>query len=145
MQSKPFHSAVALTLASLVLAASAVRAEGTLPTIQHEGKIDYISGGIGKDEAAAIQAEGRHWPLTLEFAVKSKNRAEYAADVKVAVRDAKKHADLQVQTDGPFLLLKLEPGTYRVDATLDGKTLSRQVQVASGHPAKLEFLWPAGT
>jgi hypothetical protein len=32
-----------------------------------------------------------------------------------------------------------------VEAKLDGKMLTRKVQVVDKHPAKVEFLWPAGT
>jgi hypothetical protein len=104
-----------------------------------------MNGGIGHDESTAIQAEGRHWPLALEFAVKDKQRAEFAANVQVAIRDASQHTDLQVNAAGPILLARLAPGNYVVEAKLDGKMLTRKVHVVDKHPAKVEFLWPAGT
>ena len=108
------------------------------------GQIEYLSGGIGRDEAAAIESASTQWPLTLEFAVKDRQRADFAADVKVVVRDAKGHAELQATADGPFLLAKLTPGHYAVDATLAGKTLHEKVLVKQGHPAKAVFVWPTG-
>jgi hypothetical protein len=145
MQHKLVHNTVVLGIATLVMAASMAHATSALPPIQRSGTVDYVNGGIGKSESTAIQAAGKHWPLTLEFAVKDKNRAEFAADVQVVIRDHAQKTDLQVKSVGPFLLAKLTPGDYQVEATLDGKTLKRQVQVSAAHPAKVEFLWPAGT
>lgn len=116
-----------------------------LPPIHRSGQIEYLSGGIGKDESAAIESASRRWPLTLEFAVKDKQRADFAADVSVVVRDENGHSALEALAGGPFLLARLAPGRYAVDATLAGKTLHERVVVQTGHPAKSVFLWPAGT
>ena len=83
--------------------------------------------------------------MTLEFAVKDKSRADFAADVNVLVRDAKGHTALKATSDGPFLPVKLAPGHYAVDATLAGKTLHEKVSVKHGEMAKAVFEWPAGT
>ena len=117
---------------------------GVVPPMQKIDGIEIMSGGIGDGEAAAIQSEARHWPLTLEFAIKNKARSNYAADVNVIVRDAKGHTVLQTTSDGPFLLARLNPGQYTVQASLAGKTLQQKVMV--GHqPVRRLFLWPAGT
>jgi hypothetical protein len=137
------RSTVVLGVSALLLAVA--HAASSLPAVQHSGKIEYMNGGIGKDESTALQSEGRHWPLALEFAVKDKQRAEFAANVQVAIRDASQHTDLQVNAAGPILLARLAPGNYVVEAKLDGKMLTRKVQVVDKHPAKVEFLWPAGT
>ena len=61
------------------------------------------------------------------------------------MRDAKGHAALQANAGGPFLLAKLAPGHYAVEATFAGKTLHEKVDIKQGHPAKALFVWPAGT
>ena len=104
-----------------------------------------LRGGIGVDESTAIQNASKQWPLTLEFAIKDKQRSEFAADVAVKVHDATGHAVLDTTAGGPFLLARLPPGHYAVDATLAGKTEHAKVTVASGHPARALLLWPAGT
>jgi len=136
--------ATALTALSLALFGMAsVQAAGVPPMHKIDG-IETVSGGIGDGEAAAIQSEARHWPLTLEFAIRDKAKSDYAADVNVLVRDAKGHTVLQTTSGGPFLLARLNPGQYTVQASLDGKTLQQKVMV--GHqPARHLFLWPAGT
>lgn len=140
--SKTLRAAV---LATFVIGATAAHTAVPLPPVQKSGAVEYLSGGIGKDEARAIEGEARHWPLTLEFAVKDKRRADFAADVKVLVRDAKGHTALEVTAGAPFLLAKLAPGHYNVEASFGGKALREKVVVKPGHAAKALFLWPAGT
>jgi hypothetical protein len=38
-----------------------------LPKVQTQGNITYIAGGIGEDEAKALKAESKSWPLSIEF------------------------------------------------------------------------------
>ena len=74
-----------------------------------------------------------------------KQRADFADDVKVLVRDARRRAALQVTSAGPFLLANLAPGHHGVDATFAGNALHEKVLVKSGQPANAVFVWPAGT
>jgi len=130
---------------TLMMVASLAHATTSLPPIQRIGDVDYVSGGIGQDESSAIERASHSWPLTMEFAVKDKQHADFVSGVRVQVRDAAQHVRFQVKSDGPFVLAKLQPGQYVVDASLDGKTLHEKVMVAAGHPAKALFVWPAGT
>jgi len=133
------------TVGALMMGASIAHAATALPSIQKMGGIDYLTGGVGQTESSAIERASHEWPLTLEFAVKDKQRADFVSGVRVEVRDAGQHVKLKLKSDGPFVLAKLQPGRYVVDASLDGKTLHEKVQVTSGHPAKAVFVWPAGT
>ena len=133
------------TLGSLLLSASYAQASASLPPIKHDGLVKYLSGGIGQDEAKAIDADSRSWPLTLEFVVMNKPRAEFAADVKVAISDSNGRTVMRTNAEGPFLLAKLTPGSYVVDASYGGKALHKSVVVKSGQPTKSLFEWPAGT
>ena len=144
MRTLIYKAAIAATLGTLV-ATGFVQAATPLPPVHKSGDVEYLSGGVGRDESAAIERASKEWPLTLEFAVKEKHRDEFAADVKTVVRDAKGRAVLQTDSDGPFLLAKLEPGQYAIDATLAGRTLHEKVAVKHGQPAKAVFVWPAGT
>lgn len=141
------NTAVAATLGALLmggaLAQGTAQTPATLPPIQQSGAVQYLSGGIGLDESGAIEQASRQWPLTLEFAVKDQQRADFAAGVKVLVRDASGHTALQATSDGPFLLARLQPGRYSVAATLDGKTLHENVLVKKGQPSRAVFVWPA--
>ena len=140
----PFNSVAALASA-LALGASLAYAAPELPSTQYSGPVAYLSGGVGEAEASAIKAASKNWPLTLEFAIKTAGGAEYAANVNVKLTDAQGRTTLDTRSEGPFLLAQLAPGSYRVEATLDGKTLHEQVVVKPGQPTKAVLVWPAGT
>lgn len=132
------------TAGALMVAATMACAASTgLPPVQRMGSIDYVTGGIGQAESSSFERASHDWPLTLEFAVKDKQRADFAAGVAVEVRDARQQVKLKVKSDGPFLLAKLAPGHYKVDATFDGRSLHEKIVVAAGHPAKAVFVWPS--
>ena len=101
-------SITALTLGAAVPAYS----EGTslLPAEQTQGSIAYVTGGIGADEAKAIERMAKGYPLTLEFLVKAQPRAEFTAAVKVTVTDHTGKVLLDTRSEGPFLLARLSPG-----------------------------------
>ena len=120
-----------------------VQAAPAIPMHKVDG-IEVASGGIGDGQSAAIQSEARHWPLTLEFAVRDHAKSDYAANVHVIVRDTKGQTVLKTTSDGPFLLARLDPGQYVIQASLNGKMLQQKVTV--GHePVRQLFLWPEGT
>ena len=115
----------------------------TLPAVQKSGDVEYLTGGISKDESAAFKAESRTWPLAIQFAVTGGQRAQFASDVQVTVRDAAGHTVLETASNGPFLLLRVAPGRYDVQASLQGVVKHRQVSVRKGASTKVMLAWPA--
>lgn len=145
MKSLIYRSTLALTIATSAMLGVVAHAASDLPPVQKSGAVEYLSGGVGLNESKAIREASRQWPLRLEFAVKDKQKADFAANVDVTILDAKNHAALQVKSEGPFLLAKLEPGKYTVKASLAGKTMNKAVAIASGHPKQLMFVWPSAS
>ena len=139
-----FRRAALAAALGLAMAGPAAAQAASLPTVQKSGSVEYMTGGVGQDEATAMEREAGRWPMALEFAVRDGKKADFAADVHVRIRDAERNVVLDTTADGPFVLAKLEPGRYRVEATLAGKTLRRDVTVGKGH-ARTLFEWPAGT
>lgn len=138
------RAGVAALLACAALAASAQ--PSALPAVQRGAAgVEYVTGGIGRDESSAFDAAAAQWPLALEFAVGggAAERAQFAADVQVAVRDARGRAVLEAVSGGPFLLARVAPGTYTVEAALQGRAQRRQVTVRQGASARAMFNWPA--
>ncbi|MDE2367567.1 MAG: carboxypeptidase regulatory-like domain-containing protein [Burkholderiales bacterium] len=137
-------------LPTLIVAACAAlplaaHAGGNLPPVLTQGGVEYLSGGIGDGQSAAIKEASPHWPLTLLFAVRSGKSADYLANVHVQVQDGHHRVVLETTASGPYLLARLAPGAYKIDATVAGKTLVRSVKVAAGQPARAVFVWPEGT
>lgn len=112
-----------------------------LPTVREQGGVSYLSGGIGLDQSGAIRAEARHWPLELMFV---RANGEYLADVGVRITDRKGNDVLNTRARGPYMLVRLRPGTYTVNASVDGgRSQKRTVTIANGGHARANFSWAA--
>lgn len=140
------RSLMAATLAAgcMALAAGPVAAQTahTLPAVQHQGSVQYLTGGVGYDESQAIKAASHDYPLALTFA--ATQGGAYLASVTVRIADAQDKTVLNATSDGPYLLVKLPAGRYKVSATFDGKPQTRHVTVSSGSTARETFTWAPG-
>lgn len=138
-------AAVLFCGAALLGALSSAQAAVNPPIYMSHG-IEYMSGGIGSDEAQLMETVAPRWPATFEFAVKDSKGADFAANVHVTVRDAHGVALIDnVTSGGPFMVARLEPGSYEVEARLGSQVLKQQVRVPEGASAKASFVWPTGT
>lgn len=137
----------AAMLCSAVLLGALSSAHATVnPPIYMAHGVEYMSGGIGSDEAQLMETVSPRWPATFEFAIKDHKGADFAAGVHVTVRDSSGTALLDnVVSGGPFMVARLEPGTYEVEARIGSQTLKQSLNVPQGRPAKATFVWPAGT
>ena len=53
---------------------------------------------------------------------------------------------LDAQADGPFMLVRLPSGNYRVEATLNGRTVqTKTVTVSSTGHTQVDLVFPQGT
>lgn len=136
--------AVAL-IASFAMAGAAQAGAGQLPAVHSYQGVRYTSGGIGSDESGAMKAAASHWPLSLEFAINAGAQAEYASNVHVLLKNGQGATVLKAVSQGPFMLAEVPAGRYQLEATLDGKSLQREVTVREGQSAHVVLEWPAGT
>ena len=138
-------AATAALCGAALLGALSAHAITNPPILMSHG-IEYMSGGIGKDEAALMRTVSPRWPASFEFATKSGNGADFAASVHVTVRDSSGKAVLDnVVSGGPFMVARLDPGDYVVEAQLGGQTLKQPLHVIAGVDAKATFVFPPGT
>jgi len=107
--------------------------------------VSYVSGGIGEGEAQRLQAQGRDYPLTVELLEHATPRDEYTADANVTITDARDgRIVLDAKAEGPFMLVHLPAGNYRVAASLHGRSLpEHRVHLTDGGHAKTTFVFPA--
>lgn len=118
----------------------------TNPPIRMSNGIEYMSGGIGKAEAELMETVSPRWAATFEFATKDRKGGDFAADVRVTVRDSGGKPLLDnVLSTGPFMLARLDPGDYQVEAQFGGQSLKQPLHVVAGVDTKAIFLFPAGT
>jgi len=111
----------------------------TLPQTKTENGITYMSGGVGKPEAAAMKEEAKHYPLSMVFSAAEDN--EYLAGVEVTIKNRAGTAVLKAVSDGPIMLVKLPAGKYTVAAEAHGKTLRKTVNVPSRGDREVGFHW----
>lgn len=133
-------AALKLSAGALALAAAFPLFAATLPQPKTEHGITYLSGGIGRDEAKAMKADAKNYPLSLVFSAGKK--AEYVAGVSVDVKNPAGKAVLDTTSDGPIMLIKVPAGKYRIVATRHGKALHRTVLVKAKGDRQVSFHWP---
>lgn len=114
---------------------------GTLPPTMQQGDVSYVSGGIDSDESDVFKRQAVRWPLSIEMAARGDGTNEYIADAQVQIMRGSTTV-LDTRAKGPFMLVKVPPGSYTVKATYNGKPMRKEVKVpAQGHAAAT-FLWP---
>ena len=107
--------------------------------------VEYMCGGSGQAEAAFMETVAPRWGASFQFAMNQAGNARTrVTGVKMVVRDAYNDYEvLAVMADAPHLLARLSPGSYTVEATLDGLTLIQRVNVVPGMGARAMFVWPS--
>jgi hypothetical protein len=131
-----------LLSACLVLFSSLSLAQADIPDAKISQGIEYISGGIGSEESDAMLALGKKWPLVLEFSQDHPQRPLWVADVTVKILDQKKKVVFEALSEGPIMLLKMNPGKYDAEYTFEGKVLKRSLVVEEGKFQKQSVVWP---
>ncbi|ARP81308.1 hypothetical protein CAL12_10960 [Bordetella genomosp. 8] len=127
--------------AMLVFGAGLSVAYADMPPVQQQGNVQFVTGGVGLDESTSMKAAEKDYSLSMVFAKRRDGQNDYTADVPVTITDSKGATVLQTTTGGPYLLVKLPPGTYKITATYDGKAMTRQATVSKGSHDRLGFEW----
>ena len=105
---------------------------------QEQNGITYLSGGVGEDEAKAIQ-QTTGYNLHMTFAIGPENK--YIPDVDVVIQKAQGQTVLTLTQAGPLVYVQLPPGKYTVVATRNGEERSVTAVVGSGAANNLVFHW----
>ncbi len=110
---------------------------------QRVGDVTYISGGVGRSEAAVMRGLAKDYSLEVSFTQKqSGQREEFLADVKVQILDEQQNNTLlDITTEGPFLLVDLPQGNYLVIAEHHGEVKQQKVSVDIDKHQKIVFNW----
>jgi hypothetical protein len=128
-----------IAFGSALLVAAIQAGAATLPLAKTQNGVAYVTGGVGEDEAAAMRAEAKHYPVSMFFAAGKDNA--FLADVKVTVK-SKAGKEVLNTAAGPILLVNVPSGTYLVTAERNGKVLHRTVRVGKTGEKQIVFHWP---
>jgi hypothetical protein len=129
---------LAVALAVGLVGAAYAQSDAGLPDVQQQGSVGYVSGGVGLDESTAFQRASHHWPLALRFTGKG---GEFLSGVHVSIVGHGGDEVLKADTRGPYMLVRLAPGSYKITATYNDKTQTRSVSVPAKGGAKAAFSW----
>ena len=87
----------------------------------------YECSGIGLEQREA--AENVPHTLRLEFA---RPDGHFMGGVEASLSDRSDNEILSVRCPGPWLLLDLPDGSYRISASFEGKTVTRKITIRGG-------------
>ena len=125
--------ALSLGLVGVVLAAHPDALE-----VQTQNGIDYVAGGIGKDQAEAMKVAVQDYDLMLTFAT---DGGKYLADIDVQIEDMNGNTLLNTVSKGPLFLANLPVGRYKITASAQGTRHTRIVGIGGERPTKAVFQW----
>jgi len=138
---KRFTAVAAILLGSAALVPAQVQsasANSDSGTVQTEGNVSYVSGGVGADSIDRLSSLAGDFNLKLVFALKS---GEYVSGVGVVVADAAGKTLLNATSDGPWFLTRLPAGNYQVTATFEGNAVKHQIAVGTEKLRTVDFRW----
>lgn len=143
LRSDRLSKTLAGSLAALAMAGSIslVHAQPVLPSVQSQGSIEYMSGGIGQTQIDAMKAVANKYPLTLTFSQKMGGAADFLANFPVTIKGADGKTIFQATSGGPYMFVKIPAGTYTIVAVNNGKTLERQAVVNATGSTPVSFEW----
>lgn len=131
--------------AILAVAASAImygpQAVAQMPEVRSAGPVNYVSGGVGEAEIAAMKQAAMKYPLELVFVQNAVPRDQYLAGVGVRIENSRGQVVLETVADGPFLLAQLPAGRYTVSARLEDIVKRRDLALSSGQHRRVVFEW----
>jgi hypothetical protein len=127
----------AFAILAVALATVASSTTFALPTLTTNG-INYLTGGVSLDERQEMASQRNSFSLLLKFAAKS---GKYLGDASVIITDGNGATVFTATTDGPWLFVNLQAGSYTLMATSDGVSQSRKILIGKSARRELTMYW----
>jgi len=108
-----------------------------MPQMVQAGSVRYITGGIGDEERAMLEAVKNDYNLHITSA---SNSGEFNGDTQISISNLQGQSLLNVSA-GPLFYVDLPAGTYKVQAMSDGRSEERKVTVWDKKSSSLYFRW----
>ncbi len=115
--------------------------QAQLPPEQKEGAVTFRSGGVGHDQAKAMEAMAKKYPLELEFIKKVGGHEGFLSGVDVSIMGKGGEEMLETKTEGPLLLARLPAGRYTVIAKNDDVKRERHIAVPAHGTKRVVIGW----
>jgi len=120
--------------------ASWVQAQDPTPSLQVQtiGGVTYVSGGVGMEERQQLKAMAADDNLALSFALVN---GHYLGGAEVTIKDHSGKQLLEASADNPLFFARVPAGQYIIQATVMGKTVTREVTIPARGQARISFVW----
>lgn len=105
---------------------------------QEQNGIAYLSGGVGEDEAKAIQ-QTTGYNLHMTFSIGPEGK--YVPDVELVIQSTQGQSVLTLSQAGPLVYVQLPAGKYTVVATRHGEAKRDATDVGKDNVRNLVFNW----
>lgn len=128
-------------VAGLLLLLTLSVAHAQVPPTQSAKGIDFIMGGVGSDESQAMLAEGKWWPLTIDFSEHTADGDVWISDTRVRIVNAADQTVFDQVCDGPLLLINLPPGAYTIAAQHKASIKVQKIHVMKGESRRISIHW----
>jgi hypothetical protein len=128
---------IILTCSLVALPAAALAAGGNLPVeIQTSQGIQFYNGGAGLDERSEMS---QIYPLKVVLAT---DGGLYLNDAEIVISTTDGKEVFRAQADnGPWLVADVPPGSYSLEASLEGRTTAASVEVSAGQKKVVVLSW----
>lgn len=93
------------------------------------GGVQYLSGGVGLEERAAMEGMAKDYNLKLVFALSS---GECLSNLMVGIKDAHGKLLLHTESNGPWFLANIPAGQYKITVSYGDEKKVRSVEVGKG-------------
>lgn len=103
--------------------------------------VPFISGGVGYDERARMEAAKSQYNLRLLFAISGSG--SYLSAVKVRIQDPRGATLLDATSNGPWFYAQLPPGAYVLTLDNQGQIQTRNIRITP-QGATVENIYWAG-
>jgi hypothetical protein len=99
--------------------------DAMLPMATEAGPVTIISGGVDLDEAERMKQAAGRYPLRVVFSVPGGN---YAVPEQFTLMQGSQEM-VKIASAGPWLLIDLPPGAYKLQARVEDRVFERAVTV----------------
>ena len=130
---------ITVLMFALFSATAAIAAETVDPLVPESSEgIRYLSGGIGDDELAQIEAAKASYNVKILLAEKS---GHYISGVHLTLSSLLGDKLVDIPSAGPFVLLQVPAGTYQIEATYEGHTQQQRTTINATRPLSTVLRW----
>ena len=130
---------IAVFMFALFSAAGVIAAETVEPLLPESSEgVRYLSGGIGEDELAQIEAAKASYNVKILLAEKS---GHYISGVHLTLSTLLGDKLVDIPSAGPFVLLQVPSGTYQIEAAYEGHAQQQRITISGTRPLSTVFRW----